>query len=116
MPVIQLSIDSPLRGDHSAIITGVDWKTSSNDNPMIVVDFKIETGAMVKGYLVITHDGAMGFWELLRACGFENEAYHQFRAHTKNKKIPDFELEQLIGKELTIWIDANGFPQRYSLR
>lgn len=115
MPIVnpdtsQISDQGPIEpGTYPATIKEVEYKTSkSSGNPMIVPKF----GVMVEGkerprqaYLVITGEGAYGFDQLLRACGFDTLA-DQFHDPTVQPK-PDFDTDNLVGQEIQVVIESD---------
>lgn len=116
MPIItpdtsNISEQTPIdAGTYPAKITAVDYKTSkSSGNPMIVPTFEVSVEGKARprsAYLVITGEGAYGFDQLLRACGFEEMAdkYKQ-----KGGEKPDFDTDELIGQELMVVIESDTY-------
>lgn len=84
-------------------VQGVTFKSSRVDNPMLQVEVSIDsTGQLTDIYLVLTTDGGQ-VREFLLACGFHKEA-HELRQH----RVPLFELDDLIGKQLKVYIPPYG--------
>jgi len=111
MPIIQP--DTSLAQDMGAIEPGTypakilecDFQTSKKGNPMIVpkVEITVEGKTRTRtAYLVVTGEGAFGFDQLLRACGFENLA-DQYRDPAMDN--PEFDTDSLIGQECQVRID-----------
>lgn len=105
MPLITAEMRDPREGDHDAEIVAVSWDTSRAGNPMLVVSFKTETQRIVKGYFLISADGAEKLSSLMIACDFHAEA-----RRLKNREIPDFDVNDLIGCTVGILVDSKGFP------
>lgn len=109
MPIIQPDTSmaedfSPLNSTYHAKIVAVDFQTSKKGNPMIVVDFAVDVPGASKprdrrSFLVITGAGAMGFDQLLRACGF-TEIADQYRDPAQPN--PQFDTDDLLGIELNL--------------
>lgn len=97
MPKLPVVISSIPDGLQRATITGVEVKQSSKQNPMIKVELALESGQLIDDYLVILAQGAAALPMLLRACGYHNEA-EQLMRH----KVPDFELDNLEGREVRV--------------
>lgn len=88
-------------GYHRARITGIEYRNANrSDNPMLVVELATEEGMLLNYYCVVTVDGRQIAW-LLAACGRADLA-DKIERH----KIPDFELDELIGTE--VQADASG--------
>jgi hypothetical protein len=98
-------------GTYKAKIVGVDFQTSkSSGNPMIVPNLEVDVNGKMrprKTWLVITGEGAYGFDNLLRACGFD-EIADQFRDPAVQPK-PDFDTDQLIGQEVNVVIEPDTY-------
>jgi hypothetical protein len=95
-------------GTYPAEIQQVDFKTSKSDNPMIVVKFGVEVDGKVRArnsYLVITGEGAYGFDQLLRACGFTDLA-DQYKDKSITNK-PQFDTDHLVGQRVNVVIEPN---------
>lgn len=99
MPVINISAIEP--GYHKAIIESFEVRESSNHNPMIVVEVTLDTGELVNGYLVITTHAA-------ELCSFLRSANCPDVAAQITDKMPDFELDDLIGEPVDCWIGTSG--------
>lgn len=98
-------------GTYPAEITKVDYETSkSSGNPMIVPTFGVEVDGKArprKAYLVISGEGAYGFDQLLRSCGF-----HQLADQYKDKSVnpkPDFDTDALIGQRVNVVIEPDTY-------
>jgi hypothetical protein len=86
---------------YSGKIVQVDYQESKAGNPMIVVKFSLDVNGTPRtrqSYLVITGAGAYGFDQLLRACGFEDDAD---KIKEPGSKHP-FDTDSLLGQELNI--------------
>lgn len=100
MPVI------PIRrleaGIHKAKIEGFEYRSStSNQNPMVVMEVSLESGELVNVYLMVTVD-ARDLVNLLVTCG-ERQVAREL-AHKKN---PSFELDDLIGRDIQVVVYAD---------
>lgn len=97
-------------GTYPAKITEVEYKTSkSSGNPMIVPKFAVTVDGKERprsAFLVITGEGAYGFDQLLRACGFDEMA-DKYKAKDGDK--PDFDTDELIGQELMVVIESDTY-------
>lgn len=111
MPIIQPDTSlaqemGPIEpGTYPAKILEVEFKTSKSGNPMIVPKFEINVGGKMRSrnaYIVVTGEGAYGFDQLLRACGFEAVA-DQYR--DPSQPNPPFDTDSLIGQELQVRVD-----------
>ena len=106
-------------GTYPAKVLQCDFQNSKNNNPMIVPNFEIKVGDTTKkrkAYLVINGEGAYGFGQLLRACNFNElaDAYANKSIPLADK--PDFNTDDLVGKELMVVIDHQmyqGQPRDY---
>lgn len=93
-------------GIHPGTITGIEYRNANrSDNPMLVVEVALESGALVNCYCVVTVDGSQ-MYHLLRACGRSGEA-EQIKRH----KVPDVELDDLIGTQ----VDVRAFNGSFTL-
>ena len=94
-------------GTYKAKIEAVEFKNSKQGNPMIVPKFAIEVEGKKRSrnaYLVITGEGAYGFEQLLRACGFTEVA-----DQCKNPDVPNppFDTDSLVGQELQLVVESD---------
>jgi hypothetical protein len=100
---------------YKAKIKEVEFKTSkSAGNPMIVPKFEVEVPGSDKprtrqAYLVITGEGAYGFDQLLRACGFDEIADKIKAPAVDGVEKPAFDTDELIGQELNLVIEADSY-------
>jgi hypothetical protein len=96
-------------GTYPAKIVSVDFQTSkSSGNPMIVPNMEVNVEGTIrprKTWLVINGEGAYGFDNLLRACGFE-EVADKFRDPAVQPK-PEFDTDDLIGQELMVVVESD---------
>jgi hypothetical protein len=98
-------------GTYEAEIAKVDYETSkSSGNPMIVPTFNVLVDGKArprKAYLVIQGEGAYGFDQLLRSCGFT-----QLAEQYKNPEVspkPDFDTDQLVGQRVNVVIEPDTY-------
>ena len=99
MPVIP-ALGRSIDGAHTATIQGFEFKPStSNGNPMVVVELSLPTGDLINGYIMISYNGRE-MEEFLRLCG-ELDTADALRA----KHNPSFELDDLIGRQIPVVID-----------
>lgn len=94
-------------GTYKARVESVEFKTSKNDNPMIVPKFTVWVEGKERkrvAYLVITGEGAYGFSQLLRACHFEELANIYGDKSVAFEDKPEFNTDQLVGQELQVVI------------
>jgi len=112
MPVIQpdtsaaQSMEAIEPGTYFAKIISCEFKVSKQGNPMIVPKFDITVDGKPRSrqsYLVVTGEGAFGFDQLLRACGFQQLA-DQYR--DPNQPNPPFDTDSLVGQELNVTIST----------
>ena len=98
---------SPIEpGTYPAKCTNVEFGLSKKGNPMITPTIEVIVNGKArtrKAFLVTSGEGAMGFDQLLRACGFEDLA-DKYRDPSVQPK-PDFDTDQLIGQEFEVVID-----------
>lgn len=100
MPVLNLS---PIaQGWHDATIESFEMRESANHNPMIVVEVTLDSGELINGYLVITTH-ATELKDFLRAAG-----EGQVAAQIKKGRMPQFELDELIGRSLQCAVNHIG--------
>lgn len=98
-------------GTYPSEIAKVDFETSkSSGNPMIVTTFDVEVDGKVrprKAYLVIQGEGAYGFDQLLRSCGFQHlaDAYKDPNVSPK----PDFDTDMLVGQKVNVVIEPDTY-------
>lgn len=93
-------------GTYPAKIVACDSQVSKNGNPMAVPSFEVMVDGKKrtrKSFLVVSGEGAYGFDQLLRACGFEDLA-DQYKDPNVQPK-PDFDTDNLIGCEVNVRID-----------
>ena len=111
MPIINpdlSEVNKPLDpGTYPAEVEGpIEFTTSKNDNPMIVVPFRVDAGdgktKKRTARLVITGAGAFGFAQLLRACHFDSVA----DALQSGQKAP-FDTDQLVGQKLQLVVEQD---------
>lgn len=117
MPIINpdtsnmLDMSAIPAGTYPGEIAKADYETSkSSGNPMIVVTTNVEVEGKQrprKSYLVISGEGAYGFDQLLRACGFSQlaDAYKDPNVQPK----PDFDTDQLIGQRVNVIIEPDTY-------
>lgn len=95
-------------GTYKAKIAEVESGTSkSSGNPMLTVHFEVDVAGKTrtrKAYLVITGEGAYGFDQLLRACGF-NEDADNFKAG----KGGSFDTDNLVGQEVNVVVESDTY-------
>lgn len=112
MPVIQPDTSAaqdmgPIEpGTYHAQIVACDFKQSKQGNPMIVPKFDVTVDGKKRSrtaYLVVTGEGAFGFDQLLRACGFQQLA-DQYR--DPNQPNPPFDTDSLVGQELNVVVSS----------
>lgn len=111
MPIISpdlSEVNKPLdAGTYPAEVEApIDMATSKNDNPMIVVPFRVDIGngksRKRTARLVITGAGAFGFAQLLRACKFGDVA----DALQHGEKAP-FDTDKLVGQKVNLVVEAD---------
>lgn len=94
-------------GTYRAKIVSVEFKMSKSGNPMIVPKFELDVEGKKRNrqsYLVISGEGAYGFDQLLRACGFADLA-DQYK--DPNQANPPFDTDDLVGSELEVVVDTD---------
>lgn len=117
MPVItpdtsNISDQGPIpAGTYKAKITQCEYKQAKETgNPMIVPKFAVEVEGKERprnAYLVITGEGAYGFDQLLRACGFD-ELADKYRDKDVQPK-PAFDTDDLVGQEVNVVIEPDTY-------
>lgn len=114
MPLIKPDLSQALEfaalepNTYQARVSAVEYKTSKNGNPMIVPTFMLKVGdkeVKRQAYLVVNGEGAYGFGQLLRACGFTElaDAYADKSIALADK--PDFDTDDLVGHEINVVVD-----------
>ncbi len=95
-------------GTYQASVAEVGFQNSkSSGNPMIVPKIKVQYEGKERTrltYLVIVGEGAFGFDQFLRACGFDAIA-DQYR--DPSQENPPFDTDQLVGQQLQVIIDSD---------
>lgn len=117
MPIINpdtsnmLDMSAIQAGTYPGEIVKADFEVSkSSGNPMIVVTTNVEVEGKQrprKSYLVISGEGAYGFDQLLRACGF-NQLADQYKDPNVSPK-PDFDTDMLIGQQVNVIIEPDTY-------
>lgn len=118
MPIIQPDTTQAIEftpipaGTYPGKVVDVEYKTSKNNNPMVVVSFDVTVEGKTrkkKSWIVITGEGSYNFDQLLRATGFE-EVATRLKA---GEKIP-FDTDSLVGQELNLVIEASVYNDQPS--
>lgn len=107
MPLLPVTAIKP--GWHDATLEGFTFRPSSKGNPMVEVEVTLDTGELTSFYLLVTFDGA-GYFDFLRAAG-EAAAAASLRRHPP--KVPDIDLDDLIGRHIQILIPDSGFISQF---
>ena len=109
MPMIEpdlSEIDSTIEpGTYPSKIIEIEVKASKKDNPMIVVKHEITVDGkrrVRQAYHVISGQGAYGFQNLLRACGFSDYA-DRVKAGSKE----GFDTDNFLGQSLMVVIEES---------
>lgn len=106
MPVLPFGRIAP--GWHTATVEGFTYRPStSGGNPMVDVDATLDSGELTSIYLVVTTDG-QAFASFLIACGERAVADQLVK-----KRNPSFELDDLIGRSLRVYIPDAGFISKF---
>jgi len=74
---------------------------------MVQVELTLETGQLIDIYLMVTTDGA-DFIKFLSACGQTSVA-----EDLRRKRNPAFDLDELIGTRLEVFVPCSGFITEY---
>lgn len=112
MPIINPDLSSvgPIQpGTYNAHINKVDVQTSAKGNPMVVVEYAVNVNGTERvrtGYHVTSGGGAFMFDQLLRACGFDEEANAYQNPNSPN---PPFNTDDLIGQDLQIVFESDEY-------
>lgn len=117
MPIItpdtsnMLDMSAIPAGTYSGEIAKAEYEISkASGNPMVVVTTDVEVEGKKrprKSYLVISGEGAYGFDQLLRSCGFHQLA-DAYKDPTVSPK-PDFDTDQLIGQKVNVVIEPDEY-------